>query len=89
MYLYCGVYNELYPDETLIYGCEGEIQAVDKFEKHQKTPEFEEKMEVDDEGPASKRSKNKNEQKDVQHLRERILQSHPIALSLAIPCGGN
>lgn len=49
LHLYCNVYNELYPDETLIYGCEGEVQAVEKFEKCQKsqTPEpEEEKMEV-------------------------------------------
>lgn len=48
LHLYCGVYNQLYPDETLIYGCEGESQAVERFETRRKsaTPELEVKMEV-------------------------------------------
>ncbi|KAI6190719.1 hypothetical protein M3Y97_00149000 [Aphelenchoides bicaudatus] len=76
LHLYCGVYNELHPDETLIYGCEGETNAAEKFEKRQKSttpPELDIKMEVE-------------EEETIQQMRERILQFHPIALTLAIPC---
>lgn len=51
----------------------------------------EEEPVVDEEnGPEAKRRKtpSKSDQ-NVQQMRERILQCHPIALTLAIPCGGN
>lgn len=44
--LYCGAYNELFPEEALACGCEGDAQAVEKFENRKKREPTEERGEA-------------------------------------------
>lgn len=46
-------------------------------------------MDEDEGVSAPKRRRTSKDEKNAQKLREKIFQAHPIALTLAIPSGGN
>ncbi|KAI6213919.1 hypothetical protein M3Y94_00208300 [Aphelenchoides besseyi] len=86
--LHCEVYSEWYPSDLLLCSCDGDENAVVAFEVRQRNGSLDKMNNIAQENRMETEEMSEDVVQTIEQVRGHLLEPHPMALLITIPCNG-